>query len=569
MLQFHSCASLLISGMGKNNMTSKRGFFKIVTCALAINLFSGSLFAHEWIYTTRPGDTLWDLTEKHLTSVGYTPHVQKLNKIKNPENLTPGTRIKFPIRWLKVQPETARVVFASGAGTITDGEDKSEKPLALDLELQTHDILKTEEGGSAVVQFADGSRLTVREKTTVEMDTLSAYGVTGMVDTRVRLTEGRVKADAVTATGAASRYEIQTRAAVTAVRGTVFRVSAFGEVGRTETLEGTVGVTVSDVKDDLAVPAGFGIVAKVGEAPEAPRELLGEPDVSALPAVVEKDPAKFEWPLQDGAKGYRVQIAANDSFNEMLLDTVTEEAKVKRVGFDKDGDFYMRLRGIDDVELEGKDAMHAFTVNARPTAPLTLEPTPDAVLRVPQPPLSWTESLDIAGYQLQLASIENFASTLVDVSITDVTEFTPTEELVPGTYYWRVAARDNDGSLGPYGDARTFTYTPPSPTPDLAPPEVGDDGMVLFLSELDEGQKFIVQVARDTEFEKIVADERLAESKFVFKPKKGGKHYIRTAVVESDGYVGEYGNTQEVTIPRKWPENLAKFFIGVGILFGL
>jgi len=542
---------------------------KVAACALGLSLVSGTVSAHEWIYTTRPGDTLWDLSEKHLTSVGYTSHVQKLNKIKNPENLVPGTRIKFPIRWLKVQPEKARIAFASGAGTIIDGEDKNETELAVDLELQTHDVLTTEEGGSAIIEFADGSRLTVRENTSVEMDTLSAYGVTGMVDTRVRLTEGRVKADAVTATGAASRYEIQTRAAVTAVRGTEFRVSAFGEVGRTETLEGTVGVTGEAAKDAVAVPAGFGIVAKVGETPEALRELLGEPDVSALPAVVETDPAKFEWPDQDGAKGYRVQIAANDSFNELLLDTVTDEAKIKRVGFDKDGDFYLRLRGVDEVDLEGKNAMHAFTVNARPTAPLTLEPTPEAVLRVPQPPLSWTESLDIAGYQVQLASIENFASTVFDISIVDATEFTPPEELAPGTYYWRVAARDNDGSLGPYGDTRVFTYTPPSPVPDLAPPEVSDEGMVMFLPKLDEGQEFIVQVARDTEFEKMVADERLAESKFTLQPKRGGKHYIRVAVVESNGYIGDYGNTQEVEIPREWPENLAKLLIGVGIIFGL
>ncbi len=219
-------------------MIAKNKQGSLLLCVLLMSLFTGSVFAHEWIYTARPGDTLWDLAEKHLTSVGYTPHVQKLNNIQNPENLTPGTRIKFPIRWLKVQPETARVVFASGAGMLIDGEDKSETALAADLELQTHDVLKTEQGGGAIVEFADGSRLTIRENTTVEMDALSAYGVTGMVDTRVRLTAGRVKADAVTATGPASRYEIRTRAAVTAVRGTAFRVSAFGEVGRTETLEG-------------------------------------------------------------------------------------------------------------------------------------------------------------------------------------------------------------------------------------------------------------------------------------------------------------------------------------------
>ncbi len=316
------------------------------------------------------------------------------------------------------------------------------------------------------------------------------------------------------------------------------------------------------------MPAGYGIVAKVGETPEAPRELLGQPDVSGLPAVVEKDPAKFEWPHQEGAESYRVQVAASDSFEELLLDTVTNDATINRVGFGKDGDFFMRLRGVDEVELEGKNATHAFAVNARPTAPLILEPKPEAVLRVPQPTLIWTKSHDVAGYRMQLAAIDNFASTIFDESVTDATEFTPPEELKPGTYYWRVAARDIDGSLGPYGDTREFTYTPPTPVPDLAPPEVSDKGMVVFLPELDQGQEFIVQVAKDTSFERMVADERLAETEFALKPKRGGTHYIRVAVVESDGYVGDFGNTQEVKIPRKWPENLVKVLISVGIVFG-
>ncbi len=548
-----------------------RKLLKVGLYALTLNLFVASVFAHEWIYTVRPGDSLWNLAEKHLLNVGYTPHLQKLNDIQDPENLIPGTRIKFPISWLKTQPEKALIVFASGTGKVIAGEEKSEKTLVEGLELETHDIVMVEQGGNVIIEFADGSRLTVRENSSVEMDTLSAYGVTGMVDTRVRLTEGRVKANAAPARGPASRYEIQTRAAVTAVRGTEFRVNAFGEVGRTEVLEGTVGVAGSGIAArEQAVPAGFGVVAKVGEPPERPRELLARPDISNLPEVVEKDPAAFNWSDQPGAKSFRVQVAASDDFNDLLLDSVTNEAKISRVEFGQDGDYFMRLRAIDEVNLEGLDALHAFTVNARPTAPLTVEPKPEALLRDAQPPLVWTESHDIAGYQLQLSTSEDFSSTLVDVSISNpqITESKPHDPLLPGTYYWRVAARTKDGGLGPFGDARAFTYTPPPPTPELSPPEISEEGMVLYLPRLGERQELIVQVAKDIDFTKMVADEQLADSKFTLKPKKGGRHYIRTAIVEPDGYVGEYSNIQEVKIPRKWPEYLAKVLISIGFLFG-
>ena len=58
----------------------------------------------DWVYTTRPGDTLWDISKTYLVGVEYWPKVQKYNAIKNPKLLPPGSRLLIPVSWLKQQP---------------------------------------------------------------------------------------------------------------------------------------------------------------------------------------------------------------------------------------------------------------------------------------------------------------------------------------------------------------------------------------------------------------------------------------------------------------------------------
>ena len=47
-------------------------------------ILSTPTVAEEWIYTVRPGDNLWNLTERHLRSMEYVPQMRQLNGVKNP-----------------------------------------------------------------------------------------------------------------------------------------------------------------------------------------------------------------------------------------------------------------------------------------------------------------------------------------------------------------------------------------------------------------------------------------------------------------------------------------------------
>ena len=44
-------------------------------------------WAENYIYTVRPGDTLWDLSDKYLKrGVAYTSRLQELNQVDDPES---------------------------------------------------------------------------------------------------------------------------------------------------------------------------------------------------------------------------------------------------------------------------------------------------------------------------------------------------------------------------------------------------------------------------------------------------------------------------------------------------
>ena len=155
--------------------------------AVLLLLTNTAAVADDWIYTVRPGDTLWTLSETHLSSMKYLDALQGHNNIADPQQITPGTRLKFPVAWLKHQPATAAVVQLQGEARLVSALDGSTRPLTVNTPLHTGDRIETGPDSNLSIRFADGSELLVLSDSIVVMDSLSAYGTTGMVDTRIRL----------------------------------------------------------------------------------------------------------------------------------------------------------------------------------------------------------------------------------------------------------------------------------------------------------------------------------------------------------------------------------------------
>ena len=121
-----------------------------------------------------------------------------------------------------------------------------------------------------------------------------------------------------------------------------------------------------------------------------------------------------------------------------------------------DGDYLLRVRGIDAERLEGIDGERRITVDARPVPPSLLEPAAEAKLHGAPPTLWWSTPSGIDRFHVQIARDAAFEDLLIDEPALGPQRFTLAAEPPPGTYYWRAASIEANGEHGPFGDARSF-----------------------------------------------------------------------------------------------------------------
>ena len=63
---------------------------------LGILLMPMSAVSSEWIYSVRPGDTLWDLCKTYTTKIDCPTKLGERNHVSLPKRLPPGYLIRFP-----------------------------------------------------------------------------------------------------------------------------------------------------------------------------------------------------------------------------------------------------------------------------------------------------------------------------------------------------------------------------------------------------------------------------------------------------------------------------------------
>ncbi len=345
-------------------------------CAVSLLLMLPVCDAAEWIYVVRPGDNPWSITERYLAGIRYWPQLQQYNDIHDPTHIAPGTRLRIPLAWLRREREPARVIALNGEVSLTR-PNQPVLPLELDTAVEVGDVLRTAPDGSIELSFADGSRIYLRGDSELRLLRSDRIPQTDEVNTRVQLPRGRSESRVRGVGGNGGRFEIDTPAAVTSVRGTHFRVNAAAARAWTEVLEG--GVRVANNAARVELGPRMGTVTVAGRAPAAPTRLLAPPDLSSVPAELERVPFTFSIPPLPGAARYRLQIAASPDFATLLDDAEFDTPALRGPAL-ADGAYHLRVRGIDAQQLEGLDAVRSITVNAQPEPPFLSEPPPEAQL---------------------------------------------------------------------------------------------------------------------------------------------------------------------------------------------
>ncbi|HEY3299480.1 MAG TPA: FecR domain-containing protein [Methylophilaceae bacterium] len=523
-----------------NNPGSK---IKLSTAVLALSisntLFIPTLAAAEqtvgWRYTVRPGDMLIKLGKTHLVNPNDWKQVQKINHINDPYKIPVGTVLSIPLALVKQYPASAEVIFVSGDARLQS--ESALEPIKVGQKLGVGARLFTKDYSKLIIRFADGTETTMGSNSELSLNTMSVYSGGVMADTQLKLQQGQLKTRANPTHTLGNRMEIVTPSAIAAVRGTEFRVSADEKSTKQETLEGAV--KFSAAHESVVVNKGYGSLAEAGKPPTAPVALLAAVNTKNISSQYYELPLKFDLPPIEAAVSYVGQIYTDTKFNQIVAETEQQTSSLSFADL-PDGHYFLMVRAKDKNGIAGYDAVHAFTLSARPFGPESLYPEPNLRLKNEPPELKWAPAADAQAYLLQVATDRAFNHLTIDKRIRE-TSYKFASNLPSGEYFWRLAtiikSPDGEEMQGPALKVNHFTYKAPPAVPDLSQLTVKVLQNKVYVSTLPpaEGTSYSVQLDNLRNHQiKVWAGENLNQN-FSFWLREYGKQTLHFRQTDSEG----------------------------------
>lgn len=527
--------------------------------------------ADEFVYTVQVGDHPWNIAQRFLQHASFAQQLTRLNRISNDRTIPPGTRLRIPAQWLKLESLWVRVLAAHGE-TMLQQPGQLARAVVVGERLPAQSQLRTGPRASATLEFEDGSRVMVRQTSELRLVRSDRRMLDGGFMVELELLRGSLE-NMVTPRlrRPETRFEIRTPAAVAAVRGTQFRVHSDPGTTWTEVLGGAV--QVGNTAGAVLADAGFGTVAQAGQAPDPPRALLAAPDLSDLPARLERLP--INWPLTPvpGALAYRTQLAPDARFETVLSDETSTPARARVLDID-DGNYMLRVTAIDAQGLQGLAADRPVLVHARPQAPALISPEPGASLATPRPVFNWTQGDASWHYLLEIRPDGPGSDAPLHVQSSPSAHGTQLSvDLLPGVYRWRVASViPATGRQGPWGDAQKFRVVLPSPV--LEPAQIQPDMTTIRWPAIPHAIGYDLQVTSDADFTQPFHDVRSSTPQQQLHELGPGSYRLRVRAVSQDGFPGRWSGPQEFVIaepvkPEPSPWRALLILLPALILLGL
>jgi hypothetical protein len=366
----------------------------------------------------------------------------------------------------------AKAPPAPAAGTLlvvaVEGEAQLRgRPLAAGAALAAGDELRAGRDGHVRLKLTDDSTVSFWGPGSLVLDRSRALPSSRGTDTSLRLENGRIEAAIRAQRRGSSRFEVRTPVAVATTDGALFRLAAAQAQAMTcEVAEGSVQVSDSASQGSVAVPGGRGTRVLAGRAPMQPVALLPEPRLWTGIQLVEQRRAEIAFTPLERATAYRMVVSPGADLFRHLADETLNVARLRIAGL-ADGDYFVRVRGIDEFGLEGAAATVRMRVRVRPDPPSLALPAERARLQGGSTELSWLPDPDAVSYVAQLAEDSAFRARPREWSGLREPKVA-VADLRPGTYHWRVASTHRDGTVSRFSAVRTFQVDAPTAAPTPA-----------------------------------------------------------------------------------------------------
>lgn len=312
----------------------------------------------EIIYTIRDGDTLIGLGQKYFVSPTAYQQVERANGLTNANRLRVGSKIRIPTNLLKFSRLSATVISVRGAASVIRAGRSI--PLELRGKVAEGDIVETGVDGYLTLQLEGGSRMALPSNARVRVVRLRTYLLTRGTDTDFAIERGRTETTVVPLRDNRSRFRMRTPVAISAVRGTVFRIGYDGpDASLTEVVEGNVVVNLDGRTATTALPGGFGAAAS--SSGRVNKEELLPPPTFARPGEVQsQNSVGFEMIPSEGAVGYHVEVAKDAAFVE-IVNGARSSTPLVDLGALPDGTYWVRAMAIAPSGLEGLPQKQQFS----------------------------------------------------------------------------------------------------------------------------------------------------------------------------------------------------------------
>jgi hypothetical protein len=340
-------------------MKSLKSFYRAALLIALSLVFSNSIaeppeLDDVLLYTVKKNDTVWGICEVYVSDPLCWKKLVEYNQLKNPKYLPPKSIIKIPNAWLIDHSATALVIAVEGDVSVTHQGSLIDEQLEIGSLLNQQDVI-TSQDGTAMIKFADDSRLLLKTNSIIRMASLKFSSSAQLIDTRVELLKGRVKAHVEKLSNENSHYEILTPAAIVAVRGTEFRVSRSEDastgavVMKTELLKGALLVK-SDTNQQNIV-SGQAVVAIEKEGVSETIDLLPRPLMALNESQAITFPLLLDWYVIERAVSYKVTLMMGDT---QIWEKTTQEAQLLIEDINP-GQYQLLIRGIDEQGFEGRN----------------------------------------------------------------------------------------------------------------------------------------------------------------------------------------------------------------------
>ncbi len=410
------------------------------------------------LYTVKPGDTLLGLSGRYFTNIPTVQtsiaSVQRANGIGNADRIRTGMIIKIPrsvLRYAETQGQLlgwrGDVRIWSGGSSMAPQKSQS---------IRESMIIETGTESSAAIALTNGSRISIPSQSRVLIVQMREYVLGKSIDYDVSVLKGRLETSAAKLTNPDSRYRVRTPTAVTAVRGTEFRVKFSGDdttAGRsaTEVSDGDVGVAIAQKPEPEALKKGEAVaVASDGGVKRG--ILIDPPTLAPTSRLQTAADIRFAVAGPAGAVRYRGQLSRDASGIDMVAEASSDTPVLPFANVD-DGKYFLRLTAENADGFEGFARTYQIT-RAQTGLTSSVARSDDGGIKFAWMPVGKGAVADKnVRYRFQLRSKTASSPPLIDRTGIQDTALT-VAALPAGTWVWRVGiSRVIDGERVEYWTA--------------------------------------------------------------------------------------------------------------------